>query len=430
MRAIATSGRHGRGGRGAGGHGQDHGRRRAGSGLSAGGVPGGRGGADRPGGTRAVKPRRHAGEHAASTGRGPAPQRGVRIGSGGAADRRGGDGADQGQRRRTRRRSFATGSRWWRSATRVSSQASRPAAGWARCRSGWARTSSGGGPATRSAERAALAELHGGEPDRWLGLKQRAGELVVHARRPAGGPGGGHGRLAGRRGRGGNRAGDHDRARQPDPRRAQRRGARMARAQGELGERIEVGGLEVAVGDRVIARRNDRELDVDNGTRGTVRAVDLDTHGGDHRDRRRRRPRAAGATTSPSTSSTPTRSPGTAARAQPWSARWSSAARGLHQRMGLHRPVARPRPRPRPPHRRTRRPIRPQRDRAQPARTDRRGSDRRDARGDAAPRARGARHRPGRAARRVRPVPGEAAAEANERAQRQQLALDLDRARR
>jgi hypothetical protein len=33
----------------------------------------------------------------------------------------------------------------------------------------------------------------------------------------------------------------------------------------------------VAVGDRVIARRNDRELDVDNGTRGTVRAVDPDT---------------------------------------------------------------------------------------------------------------------------------------------------------
>jgi hypothetical protein len=35
-----------------------------------------------------------------------------------------------------------------------------------------------------------------------------------------------------------------------------------------------VDGLEVAVGDRVIARRNDRELDVDNGTRGTVEDVD------------------------------------------------------------------------------------------------------------------------------------------------------------
>jgi ATP-dependent exoDNAse (exonuclease V) alpha subunit len=33
----------------------------------------------------------------------------------------------------------------------------------------------------------------------------------------------------------------------------------------------------VAVGDRVIARRNDRELDVDNGTRGTIRAVNAET---------------------------------------------------------------------------------------------------------------------------------------------------------
>ena len=31
--------------------------------------------------------------------------------------------------------------------------------------------------------------------------------------------------------------------------------------------------VTVAVGDRVICRRNDREVDVDNGTRGTVRAV-------------------------------------------------------------------------------------------------------------------------------------------------------------
>jgi hypothetical protein len=45
---------------------------------------------------------------------------------------------------------------------------------------------------------------------------------------------------------------------------------------GDLGARIELGSFEVAVGDRVIARRNDREHDVDNGTRGTVRAVDPD----------------------------------------------------------------------------------------------------------------------------------------------------------
>jgi hypothetical protein len=43
---------------------------------------------------------------------------------------------------------------------------------------------------------------------------------------------------------------------------------------GALGERITIGNFDIAVGDRVIARRNARDYDVDNGTRGTVRAVD------------------------------------------------------------------------------------------------------------------------------------------------------------
>jgi conjugative relaxase-like TrwC/TraI family protein len=43
---------------------------------------------------------------------------------------------------------------------------------------------------------------------------------------------------------------------------------------GRLGESIHVGGCEFAVGDRVVARRNDRERAVDNGTRGTVVAID------------------------------------------------------------------------------------------------------------------------------------------------------------
>ena len=46
---------------------------------------------------------------------------------------------------------------------------------------------------------------------------------------------------------------------------------------GALGQRIAIEGREVAVGNRVIARRNDRELDVDNGTRGTIRAVNAET---------------------------------------------------------------------------------------------------------------------------------------------------------
>ena len=43
---------------------------------------------------------------------------------------------------------------------------------------------------------------------------------------------------------------------------------------GRLGESIHIGGYEFAVGDRVVARRNDRERAVDNGMRGTVIAVD------------------------------------------------------------------------------------------------------------------------------------------------------------
>ncbi len=43
---------------------------------------------------------------------------------------------------------------------------------------------------------------------------------------------------------------------------------------GRLGESVHVGGCEFAVGDRVVARRNDRERAVDNGMRGTVVAVD------------------------------------------------------------------------------------------------------------------------------------------------------------
>jgi hypothetical protein len=49
--------------------------------------------------------------------------------------------------------------------------------------------------------------------------------------------------------------------------------AELAR-DGRLGESIHVGAYEFAVGDRVIARRNDRLRAVDNGTRGTVVGVD------------------------------------------------------------------------------------------------------------------------------------------------------------
>jgi conjugative relaxase-like TrwC/TraI family protein len=44
--------------------------------------------------------------------------------------------------------------------------------------------------------------------------------------------------------------------------------------EGRLGESVHIGGDEFAVGDRVVARRNDRERAVDNGMRATVIAVD------------------------------------------------------------------------------------------------------------------------------------------------------------
>jgi conjugative relaxase-like TrwC/TraI family protein len=46
------------------------------------------------------------------------------------------------------------------------------------------------------------------------------------------------------------------------------------RRDGRLGESVQVAGREFAVGDRVVARRNDRERAVDNGMRATVIAVD------------------------------------------------------------------------------------------------------------------------------------------------------------
>jgi ATP-dependent exoDNAse (exonuclease V) alpha subunit len=50
------------------------------------------------------------------------------------------------------------------------------------------------------------------------------------------------------------------------------------RDQGKLGDQVEVGGRSWAVGERVIARRNDRARDLDNGMRGTITALD-ERHG-------------------------------------------------------------------------------------------------------------------------------------------------------
>ena len=66
-------------------------------------------------------------------------------------------------------------------------------------------------------------------------------------------------------------------ARDNDTRRALNTAARDLRCdRGELGQQRVYGRRELAVGDRVICRRNDALLDVDNGTRGTVRHLDED----------------------------------------------------------------------------------------------------------------------------------------------------------
>jgi hypothetical protein len=66
-------------------------------------------------------------------------------------------------------------------------------------------------------------------------------------------------------------------ARDNDTRAALNTAAReLWRALGLLGEESTYGSVEMAVGDRVICRRNDRLIDVDNGMRGTVRHVDGD----------------------------------------------------------------------------------------------------------------------------------------------------------
>src|SRR5262249_31695060 len=50
----------------------------------------------------------------------------------------------------------------------------------------------------------------------------------------------------------------------------------LSRALGLLGEESSYGPVELAVGGRVICRRNDRLIEVDNGMRGTARALDSD----------------------------------------------------------------------------------------------------------------------------------------------------------
>jgi conjugative relaxase-like TrwC/TraI family protein len=122
-------------------------------------------------------------------------------------------------------------------------------------------------------ERRALAALHDVIPDRYLDWATRAGRIdtfedAAGARERA---------VVEWAGAVGEVGVDEAVmiARDNDTRKALNTSAReLRRDQGVLGEQQVYGRREVAVGDRVICRRNDALLDVDNGTRGTVRQVD------------------------------------------------------------------------------------------------------------------------------------------------------------
>ncbi len=123
-------------------------------------------------------------------------------------------------------------------------------------------------------ERRALAALHEGVPGRWLdwalendrlelGTAGRLIDRAVSEWRTASFEQGLSGAVL--------------IARDNDTRNALNERARtLVRERGGLGEERSYGTVRIAVGDRVICRQNDRSVDVDNGTRGTVRAVDND----------------------------------------------------------------------------------------------------------------------------------------------------------
>ena len=122
-------------------------------------------------------------------------------------------------------------------------------------------------------ERRALAALHDRIPDRYLEWAATAGRIETFED-AAGARDSAVGEWAAAVG-----AVGVDRAvmiaRDNDTRATLNTSARELRSdQGQLGEQRVYGRRELAIGDRVICRRNDALLDVDNGTRGTVRHLD------------------------------------------------------------------------------------------------------------------------------------------------------------
>jgi TolA-binding protein len=124
-------------------------------------------------------------------------------------------------------------------------------------------------------ERRALAALHDRVPQRYLDWAQRAGRTDTFSDHADA-----HEQALSEWQRAVSEVGPAQAvmiARDNDTRRALNTAAReLWRARGQLGQEQKYGPVEVAAGDRVICRRNDRLIDVDNGMRGTVRHADGD----------------------------------------------------------------------------------------------------------------------------------------------------------
>ncbi|MGO9956418.1 MAG: MobF family relaxase, partial [Solirubrobacteraceae bacterium] len=125
-------------------------------------------------------------------------------------------------------------------------------------------------------ERRGLARVHRGEPDSYLQLKSTRGELRVFAGEQPG-IDAEHAAIeqwAAARERYGTREAvliSRDNQRRE---RLNELARERLKDRGELGESVQIAGREWAVGDRVIARRNDRGRDLDNGMRATITHVD------------------------------------------------------------------------------------------------------------------------------------------------------------
>jgi conjugative relaxase-like TrwC/TraI family protein len=125
------------------------------------------------------------------------------------------------------------------------------------------------------AERRALGALHDRLPRRYLDWAERAERIDTFSD-----PAGAHEQALGEWRRAIATVGPAQAvmiARDNDTRAALNGAAReLLGALGLLGEQSAYGAVEVAVGDRVICRRNDRLIDVDNGMRGIVRYLDAE----------------------------------------------------------------------------------------------------------------------------------------------------------